>query len=132
MSMNVKVGHNDHGLADGIRDLPKNMTDAGKLSSVDGNSDYASISKGVTVDQSFRKQIEDSRFNRTTGKKFLESTHHHENSDLGSERREERAFESIELLQNQRTEHQNELKTWYMHNPTDVDPRTMMLNQSFG
>ena len=100
MSLQIRAGHDGQALMDIMQDLPKNMTEAGNQLSRDDNSEYASVSKGVTVDQSFRKQIEDSRFNRTTGKKFLESTHRNEYSDLGTGKQdEERGSEATELTE---------------------------------
>jgi len=50
--------------------LTKNMTEVGDQLSMGEQTDYAEVSKVVTADQSFRKQIDDSRFNRTVGKFF--------------------------------------------------------------
>ena len=44
---------------------------------------------------------------------------------------EERDSETTELTQRLRAEQPNELKTWHMHNPANMDPRSFMA-ASFG
>ena len=66
MSMQVKVEADEKALVEGM-DMAKNMTEVGDQLSMGEETNCAEVSKVVTADQSFRKQIEDSRFNRTIG-----------------------------------------------------------------
>ena len=67
MSQQVMGNADNQTLAEGRNHL--NLTEFDNQNTHENESNFASVSKGVTVDQSFRKQ--DSRMNRTVAGKFL-------------------------------------------------------------